>query len=122
LQALDSIASVDIAGPGFINIVLDAAAAGELARTIIEAGETFGHNDQAVGDVVNLEFVSANPTGPLHIGHTRWAALGDAINRLLRASGATVTNGYYINDFGVHMYTYASSLWVRLQCQLDFQV
>src|SRR5699024_5958494 len=95
LQTLDSIASVDTAGPGFINIVLDAAAAGELARTIIEAGETFGHNDQAVGDVVNLEFVSANPTGPLHIGHTRWAALGDAISRLLRASGATVTNEYY---------------------------
>ena len=75
LQALDSIASVEIAGPGFINIVLDAAAAGELARTIIEAGETFGHNDQAVGDVVNLEFASANPTGPLHIGHTRWRLL-----------------------------------------------
>ena len=117
LQALDSIASVDIAGPGFINIVLDAAAAGELARTIIEAGETFGHNDQAVGDVVNLEFVSANPTGPLHIGHTRWAALGDAISRLLRASGATVTNEYYINDFGVQLDTFAASVWARMHGQ-----
>src|SRR5699024_429809 len=86
LQAVDGIAAVDIAGPGFINITLDAAAAGELARTIVEAGDTYGHNDEAAGDVVNLEFVSANPTGPLHIGHTRWAALGDAISRLLRAS------------------------------------
>lgn len=117
LQALDSIASVEIAGPGFINIVLDAAAAGELARTIIEAGESFGHNDQAVGDVVNLEFVSANPTGPLHIGHTRWAALGDAISRLLRASGATVTNEYYINDFGVQLDTFAASVWARMNGQ-----
>src|SRR5699024_12047392 len=100
------IASMYIPGSAIINFALDAADACELARTIIEAGETFGHNDQAVGDVVNLEFVSANPTGPLHIGHTRWAALGDAISRLLRASGATVTKEYYIHDFGVQLDTF----------------
>lgn len=114
LQALDGVATVDIAGPGFINIVLDAAAAGELARTIVEAGDVFGHNDQAAGDVVNVEFVSANPTGPLHIGHTRWAALGDAIGRLLRASGAKVTNEYYINDYGAQLDVFASSVWSRM--------
>lgn len=114
LQELDGVATVDIAGPGFINIVLDAAAAGELARTIVETGEEFGRNDQAVGDVVNLEFVSANPTGPLHIGHTRWAALGDAISRLLRASGAQVTNEYYINDYGTQLNVFASSVWSRM--------
>lgn len=117
LQAVDGIAKVEIAGPGFINMTLDAAAAGELARTIVEAGETFGHNDQAEGDVVNLEFVSANPTGPLHIGHTRWAALGDAISRLLRASGATVTNEYYINDYGSQLDTFAASVWARMHGQ-----
>src|SRR5690625_2633352 len=117
IGALDGVAAVEIAGPGFINITLDAAAAGELARTIVEAGEAFGRNEQAVGDVVNLEFVSANPTGPLHIGHTRWAALGDAISRLLRASGATVTNEYYINDFGVQLDTFAASVWARMHGQ-----
>ena len=117
LQAVDGISAVEIAGPGFINITLDAAAAGELARTIIEAGDTFGHNDHAAGDVVNLEFVSANPTGPLHIGHTRWAALGDATSRLLRASGATVTNEYYINDYGAQLETFAASVWARMHGQ-----
>lgn len=117
LQAHDGVASVEIAGPGFINIVLDAAAAGELARTIVEAGESFGRNEQAAGDVVNLEFVSANPTGPLHIGHTRWAALGDAISRLLRASGAQVTNEYYINDYGAQLDVFAASVWSRMHGQ-----
>lgn len=117
IGALDGVAAVEIAGPGFINITLDAAAAGELARTIVEAGEAFGRNEQAAGDVVNLEFVSANPTGPLHIGHTRWAALGDAISRLLRASGATVTNEYYINDYGAQLETFAASVWARMHGQ-----
>ena len=114
IQQLDGVAAVEIAGPGFINITLDTAAAGELARTIVEAGEAFGRNTQAAGDVVNLEFVSANPTGPLHIGHTRWAALGDAISRLLRASGAQVTNEYYINDYGSQLDTFAASVWARM--------
>ena len=108
------ISAVDVAGPGFINIRLDAAAAGELARTVVEAGAAYGTNDTLAGHVIDMEFVSANPTGPLHIGHTRWAALGDAIVRVLRASGADVTAEYYINDAGSQMNTFALSIYNRL--------
>ena len=94
LSAIAGIKSVDIAGPGFLNITLDAAAAGEIARTIVTMGAAFGHNDTLGGQSINLEFVSANPTGPLHIGHTRWAGLGDSIGRVLRASGATVASEF----------------------------
>ncbi len=114
LGSVQGVEKVDIAGPGFINITLDAAAAGELARTIVETGESFGHTQALAGRTVNLEFVSANPTGPLHIGHTRWAALGDAIGRLLRASGAEVTNEYYINDAGNQMNVFANSVLARI--------
>ena len=114
LGGVQGVEKVDIAGPGFINITLDAAAAGELARTIVETGESFGHTQTLAGRTVNLEFVSANPTGPLHIGHTRWAALGDAIGRLLRASGAEVTNEYYINDAGNQMNVFANSVYARI--------
>jgi len=114
LRQVDGVSTVDIAGPGFINITLDAAAAGLLAKTIVEAGESFGHTEVLAGHVINLEFVSANPTGPLHIGHTRWAALGDAIGRLLRASGAEVTNEYYINDAGNQMNVFANSVLSRI--------
>ena len=114
LRQVEGVSTVGIAGPGFINITLDAAAAGQLARTIVEAGEGFGHTQALAGHVINLEFVSANPTGPLHIGHTRWAALGDAIGRLLRASGAEVTNEYYINDAGNQMNVFANSVLSRL--------
>ena len=110
LSEVDGIASVEVAGPGFINIRLDAAAAGALARTIVEAGEAYGTNDSQSGRSINIEFVSANPTGPLHIGHTRWAALGDAIARLLTASGARVAREFYINDAGVQMERFASSI------------
>ena len=103
LAETPGIASVEVAGPGFINIRLDAAAAGSLARTIVEAGAAFGTNESQRGNTVNVEFVSANPTGPLHIGHTRWAALGDSIARLLLASGATVAREFYINDAGAQM-------------------
>ena len=103
LEQVDGVASVEVAGPGFINIRLDAAAAGALAKTIVEAGAAFGTNDSQRGNTINVEFVSANPTGPLHIGHTRWAALGDSIARLLLASGATVAREFYINDAGVQM-------------------
>ncbi|PNL17742.1 arginine--tRNA ligase [Micrococcus sp. FDAARGOS_333] len=112
--AQEGVATVDVAGPGFLNITLDAAAAGRLARQIVEAGEAYGHNDALAGHVVNMEFVSANPTGPLHIGHTRWAALGDAITRLLRASGADVTAEYYVNDAGNQMNVFADSVLARL--------
>ena len=108
------IAAVDVAGPGFLNVTLDAASAGALAREIVEAGPEYGRNDALAGHTVNMEFVSANPTGPLHIGHTRWAALGDAIARLLRASGADVTAEYYVNDAGNQMNVFADSVLARL--------
>ena len=107
--------SVEVAGPGFLNIVLDAAAAGELARTIVEAGSAYGRSGALAGHVVNLEFVSANPTGPLHIGHTRWAALGDALGRLLTAAGAQVTREFYVNDFGAQMDRFGRSILARLR-------
>lgn len=110
LSSIEGIKSIDIAGPGFLNITLDAAAAGEIARTIVTAGDTFGHNDSLAGQTINLEFVSANPTGPLHIGHTRWAALGDSIGRVLRASGARVANEFYINDAGAQMDVFGESV------------
>ncbi len=113
LAAAEGVKAVDVAGPGFLNITLDASSAGELARTIVEAGEAFGRNDSEAGHVVNLEYVSANPTGPLHLGHTRWAALGDAMGRLLRASGATLTTEYYLNDAGSQMDNFARSVLAR---------
>ncbi|MBW8171913.1 arginine--tRNA ligase [Ornithinimicrobium sp. Arc0846-15] len=109
----EGIAKVDVAGPGFLNITLDAASAGELAKSVVEAGAVYGHNDTLAGHVINVEFVSANPTGPLHIGHTRWAALGDAIARLLKASGASVTAEHYINDAGSQMDKFAGSIVAR---------
>ncbi|MBE1513305.1 arginine--tRNA ligase [Nesterenkonia halotolerans] len=114
LEQVSGVERIEIAGPGFINITVEAAAAGLLARTIVEAGDTFGHNDALAGRTVNIEFVSANPTGPLHIGHTRWAALGDAIGRLLRASGAEVANEYYINDAGNQMNVFGHSVLSRI--------
>ena len=110
LAETPGIASVDVAGPGFINIRLDAAAAGALARTIVEAGAAYGTNESQRGNTINVEFVSANPTGPLHIGHTRWAALGDSIARLLSASGATVAREFYINDAGAQMERFGHSV------------
>ncbi|UNX53989.1 arginine--tRNA ligase [Georgenia sp. TF02-10] len=113
LAAADGVAAVDVAGPGFLNIRLETGAAGELARTIVEAGAAYGRGDALAGHVINLEFVSANPTGPLHIGHTRWAALGDALVRLLRAAGAQVTPEYYINDAGGQMDKFGASILAR---------
>ena len=99
----EGIQSAEVAGPGFINITLDAGSAGELVKTIVEAGESYGQGTELAGQVINVEYVSANPTGPLHIGHTRWAALGDSLVRVLRAAGASVTPEFYINDQGVQM-------------------
>jgi arginyl-tRNA synthetase len=110
LAAVDGIASAEVAGPGFINIRLDAAAAGALAKVIVDAGAAYGTNTSQAGVSVNVEFVSANPTGPLHIAHTRWAALGDSIVRLLLASGANAVREYYINDAGAQMQRFASSV------------
>ena len=103
--------SVEIAGPGFLNIRLDAAAAGVLARDIVLAAGEYGHTDRLAGQRINLEFVSANPTGPVHIGGVRWAAVGDALARLLRASGAGVGTEYYFNDAGSQIDRFARSLY-----------
>jgi len=113
LRAVPGVRTVDIAGPGFLNIRLDAGAAGELARDILAAGASYGTTNTLAGHAINLEYISANPTGPLHIGHTRWAALGDALVRLLRAAGATVTPEYYINDAGVQMDKFGESILAR---------
>nr|WP_269326499.1 arginine--tRNA ligase [Kineosporia mesophila] len=115
LVDLPGVKSVDIAGPGFLNIVVDTASAAELVRTIVGAGTAYGQNQQLAGTVLNLEFVSANPTGPLHIGHTRWAALGDALARVLTASGAQVTREYYVNDAGAQMDRFGGSILARLR-------
>jgi len=113
LRSLDGITAVDIAGPGFLNISLDAAAAGELAKVIVEAGETYGRGADLAGRKINLEFVSANPTGPIHMGGTRWAALGDSLARVLQAQGAEVTREYYFNDHGAQIDRFARSLLAR---------
>ncbi|MFD4903875.1 arginine--tRNA ligase [Kitasatospora purpeofusca] len=110
LRGITGVTKVDIAGPGFMNITLDAATQGELARSIVEAGEGYGRNEALKGLKINLEFVSANPTGPIHIGGVRWAAVGDSLARVLRASGADVTTEYYLNDAGVQISKFAKSL------------
>ena len=110
LEALDGVAKVDIAGPGFINITFSAAAAGEAAKTIVEAGAAFGRGNDMAGIKLNLEFVSANPTGPIHLGGTRWAAVGDSLARVLQAQGAEVPREYYFNDHGAQIDRFARSL------------
>lgn len=110
IRAIEGVADVEIAGPGFLNIRLEAGAASEIARVIVEAGDGYGRNESLLGQSINLEFVSANPTGPLHIGHTRWAALGDSLARVLGASGAVVTSEFYVNDAGAQMDTFGESV------------
>ena len=107
---LEGVSSVDVAGPGFINITLDAAAAGALAKVIVEQGEAYGRGDLYAGVPINLEFVSANPTGPIHIGGVRWAAVGDSLARIFQAEGALVTREYYFNDHGAQIDRFARSL------------
>ncbi len=113
LTEVDGVAKVDIAGPGFLNITLDAAAAGEIAGRIVAAGTAYGYNESMKGAHVNLEFVSANPTGPVHAGGTRWAAVGDALARVMRSSGAKVGSEYYFNDAGAQIDRFANSLLAR---------
>ncbi|WP_448617818.1 arginine--tRNA ligase [Geodermatophilus sp. URMC 65] len=110
LRARPGIAAVDVAGPGFLNITLAQGALGRIAVEAVTAGPGYGHTDTLTGQKLNLEFVSANPTGPVHIGGTRWAAVGDALGRLLEASGATVTREYYFNDAGAQIDRFARSL------------
>ncbi|MSY39240.1 MAG: hypothetical protein F2641_07310, partial [Actinobacteria bacterium] len=110
LNAVAGVKSTDIAGPGFINIRLDSAAQGELARSIVAQGASFGHNSALAGHVINAEYISANPTGPLHLGHTRWAAVGSAIANVLAAAGAKTSSEFYINDRGVQMDKFGASV------------
>ena len=106
----DGVASAETAGPGFVNIRLDASAQGTIVANIVAAGTDYGHSSEFDGLNVNLEFVSANPTGPIHIGGTRWAAVGDALGRLLSTQGAAVTREYYFNDHGAQIDRFANSL------------
>lgn len=110
LESVEGIASVEVAGPGFINIRLDAASAGALAKTIVEGGFEYGRGDVYRGVKLNLEFVSANPTGPIHMGGTRWAAVGDSLARILQAAGGEVTREYYFNDHGAQIDRFSRSL------------
>jgi arginyl-tRNA synthetase len=113
LAKVDGIEKVDIAGPGFINVTLSAAAAGELAKAIVESGAGYGKGSELKGIKLNLEFVSANPTGPIHMGGTRWAAVGDSLARVFESQGAEVTREYYFNDHGAQIDRFARSLLAR---------
>src|SRR5919198_4885819 len=111
LREHPGVASVDVAGPGFLNITLGSAALAAIAGQAVAAGPAYGRTDRLAGQRLNVEFVSANPTGPVHIGAVRWAAVGDSLARLLSASGAAVTREYYFNDAGVQIDRFAESLY-----------
>ena len=110
LAEADGVKSVEVAGPGFINITLDSASAAAVVDKVLAEGAAFGRNDHLGGETLNLEFVSANPTGPIHIGGTRWAAVGDSMARVLEANGAKVVREYYFNDHGEQINRFAKSL------------
>lgn len=110
LTGLENISKVEIAGPGFINLTLNRASQAQLVETIIAAKDLFGKSSSLSGVKINLEFISANPTGPLHLGHTRWAAVGDSLGRVLTAAGAQVTREFYINDRGNQMDLFGQSV------------
>ena len=110
LAAVDGIASAEVAGPGFVNLRIAASAQGVIINDVIDAGSTYGHSDALDGQKINLEFVSANPTGPIHIGGTRWAAVGDALGRLFSSQGADVVREYYFNDHGAQIDRFTRSL------------
>ena len=115
ISQLAGVSSVDIAGPGFINITLNRSNQAELVRTILVAGKNYGSGSSLNGVSINLEFISANPTGPLHLGHTRWAAVGDALGRVLSAEGAKVSREFYINDRGRQMDLFGQSVQAAAQ-------
>ena len=110
LAGTEGISKVDIAGPGFINITLNRANQAELVTTILKATKDYGKGSALAGVRINLEFISANPTGPLHLGHTRWAAVGDSLGRVLSAAGADVKREFYINDRGNQMDLFGASV------------
>jgi arginyl-tRNA synthetase len=105
-----AVSGVEVAGPGFLNITVAADAQGRVAADVVAAGASYGSSQTLAGQKINVEFISANPTGPLHLGHTRWAVLGDAIGRVLAAAGAEVTREFYVNDRGVQMDHFAASV------------
>ena len=115
IAILPGVSKVDIAGPGFINITLDRANQAELVRTILTSADQYGTSEFLKGITINLEFISANPTGPLHLGHTRWAAVGDALGRVLKAAGAHVIQEFYINDRGRQMELFGQSVQAAAQ-------
>ena len=110
LERADGVAEVEVAGPGFLNITVEAGAQGAVAAQVVAAGAAYGSSAAFAGEKVNLEFVSANPTGPLHIGGVRWAAVGDALGRIFTATGAEVTREYYFNDHGAQIDRFSRSL------------
>ena len=110
LADADAIAAAEVAGPGFVNLRIETAAQGVMVANIVAAGADYGRSGLLDGQNVNLEFVSANPTGPIHIGGTRWAAVGDALGRLLTTQGATVVREYYFNDHGAQIDRFVNSL------------
>ena len=110
LAVAPNLSKVDIAGPGFINFTLNRASQAELVNIINESGKSYGNGNSLSGKNFNVEFISANPTGPLHLGHTRWAAVGDSLARILSAAGAKVTREFYINDRGVQMELFGESV------------
>ena len=110
LRSQPGIAGVDVAGPGFLNITLAEGALGQIAVRAVTEGAAYGRTEVLAGRKLNLEFVSANPTGPVTLGSTRWAAVGDAMARLLEASGAAVSREYYVNDAGAQIERFARSL------------
>jgi arginyl-tRNA synthetase len=115
LAARPGVASAEVAGPGFINLRLAADAQGAVVGEVLRAAEAYGTGEEYAGRNVNLEFVSANPTGPLHMGATRWAAVGDALGRILVARGAKVTREYYFNDAGAQIDRFVDSLLAAAQ-------
>ncbi len=115
LGAVEGVAAVEIAGPGFLNITVAAGAQGAVAAQVVAAGSSYGASDAFAGEKVNLEFVSANPTGPLHIGGVRWAAVGDALGRIFTMTGAQVTREYYFNDHGGQIDRFSRSLLASAQ-------
>jgi arginyl-tRNA synthetase len=110
LAGTDGIAAAEVAGPGFVNLRIETAAQAVIIADIATAGAEYGHSGLLAGRSINLEFVSANPTGPIHIGGTRWAAVGDALGRLLSTQGAQVVREYYFNDHGTQIDRFADSL------------
>ena len=118
IAEIPGVAAAEVAGPGFINIRLDSATLGQTAQIIVEKGADYGTGTALAGQQINLEFISANPTGPLHLGHTRWAAVGDAMARVLVAAGAHVSTEFYINDRGVQMDKFGASVMASAHGQV----